>query len=172
MANRTSNRGHRKKIDIDFKELERLCYMQCSEQEIAQWFHCSIDTIVLRIREKFSISFPEYFARHRVGGLISLRRNMFKLSEKSPAMAIFLAKNWLGMKDVQDIEGTFNQNIQQEIGVKVVNFNTKEVSDAIIEAIRLGLNSTILGGNGHGEDATLLPSQANIQTAPVPESQN
>jgi len=108
MANRTSNRGHRKKIDIDFKELERLCYMQCSEKEIAQWFHCSIDTIVLRIREKFSISFPEYFGRHRVGGLISLRRNMFKMSEKSPQMAIFLAKNWLGMKDTQEIIGNVN----------------------------------------------------------------
>ena len=104
MANHSNNRGHRRKIEIDFKELERLCYMQCSEQEVAQWFHCSIDTIASRVREKFDISFPEYFERHRVGGLICLRRNMFKMSEKSPQMAIFLAKNWLGMSDKQEIE--------------------------------------------------------------------
>lgn len=105
MANHTNNRGHRRKIEIDFKELERLCYMQCSEQEVAQWFHCSIDTIASRIREKFGISFPEYFEKHRVGGLISLRRNMFKMSEQHPSMAIFLAKNWLGMKDSHEVEG-------------------------------------------------------------------
>ena len=81
MANHTNNRGHRRKINIDFKELERLCYMQCTETEIADWFHCGISTIVLRIREQFGISFQEYFEKHRVGGLISLRRNMFKLSE-------------------------------------------------------------------------------------------
>jgi len=104
MANHSNNRGHRRKINIDFKELERLCYIQCSEQEMAQWFHCSIDTIALRIREKFGISFPEYFEKHRVGGLISLRHNMFKLSEKHPNMAIFLAKNWLGLKDIQEME--------------------------------------------------------------------
>jgi len=71
-------------------------------------------------------------------------------------------------------EGTtvnVNQNIQK-IGVKVVNFDAKEVAGAIIEAIRLGLNSGILGGNGHGEDAALLPSQTDIQATAVPESEN
>lgn len=110
MANYTNNRGHRKKVNIDFKELERLCYMQCSEQEIAQWFHCGISTIVSRIREQFGISFQEYFERNHVGGLISLRHNMLKLSEKHPAMAIFLAKNWLGMKDSHEIEGSGGEN--------------------------------------------------------------
>jgi len=105
MANHTNNRGHRRKVEIDFKELERLCYMQCSEQEIAQWFHCGISTILLRVKEQFGISFQEYFERHRVGGLISLRRNMFKMSEKSPQMAIFMAKNWLGMVDKQEVTG-------------------------------------------------------------------
>ena len=72
-------------------------------------------------------------------------------------------------------EGTtlnFQQNIKQEIGVKFVKFDSKEVAGAIAEAIRLGLNSGILGGNGHGEDASVLPTQADIQTAPVPESEN
>ena len=114
MANHTNNRGHRKKIKIDFKELERLCYMQCSEQEVAQWFHCSIDTIASRVREKFGLSFPEYFEKHRVGGLISLRRNMFKMSENHPSMAIFLAKNWLGMADKQEIEHSGNINNKAE----------------------------------------------------------
>ena len=120
MANHTNNRGHRKKITIDFKELERLCYMQCSELEIAQWFHCSIDTIASRIREQFNVSFPEYFEKHRVGGLIGLRHNMLKLSEKNPSMAIFLAKNWLGMSDSHAVEFPEGKN---EIILRVVYDN-------------------------------------------------
>lgn len=130
MANHTNNRGHRRKINIDFKELKRLCYMQCSEIEMAQWFHCSIDTIALRVKEKFGISFPEYFEKHRVGGLISLRRNMFKMSETHPQMAIFLAKNWLGMSDRQEITGAEGQPIKHEIIVS--NETAKKLTKAIL----------------------------------------
>lgn len=95
----------RRKILIDFKELERLCHIQCTEQEIADWFHCSVDTIERRIKENTDGTFAEYFGKHRVGGKIALRRNLFKLAEKHPSMAIFLAKNWLGMKDTQELTG-------------------------------------------------------------------
>ena len=124
MANHSNNRGHRSKTEIDFKELERLCYMQCSEQEIAQWFHCSIDTVARRVREKFDISFAEYFEKKRVGGLISLRHNMFKMSEKSSQMAIFLAKNWLGMSDSHEITGAGGEPIKHVI--EVIDQETKK----------------------------------------------
>jgi len=97
--------------------------MQCSEQEMAQWFHCSIDTIASRVRENFGVSFPEYFEKNRVGGLISLRRNQFKLSEKNAAMAIFLGKNYLGQADKQEIEHSGN------IG------NAEDLSDEQLEAV-------------------------------------
>ena len=125
MANHSNNRGHRQKINIDFKELERLCYMQCTEQEIADWFHCGISTIVLRVREQFGISFQEYFEKHRVGGLISLRRNLFKLSEKNAAVAIFMAKNWLGMSDKQEIEHSGS------IGKKAEELSDEELANII-----------------------------------------
>jgi hypothetical protein len=50
------------------------------------------------------MSFAEFFMLYRVQGKIALRRNMFKMSETSPQMAIFLAKNWLGMSDRQELE--------------------------------------------------------------------
>ena len=103
MANCSNNKGRRKK-EIDYKELEKLCHIQCSEQEIADWFHCSVDTIERRVKEKFGITFAEYFSKKRVGGLISLRRTLFKLSEKNAAVAIFMAKNWLGMRDSRELD--------------------------------------------------------------------
>jgi hypothetical protein len=130
MANHTNNRGHRRKIEINFKELEKLCYMQCSEQEIAQWFHCGISTVAVRVKEQFGISFQEYFERHRIGGLISLRRNMFKMSENSPQMAIFLAKNWLSMSDRQEMEYSTKEN--KPIKIVVVSERGKELTKKLV----------------------------------------
>jgi len=59
-----------------------------------------------------------------------------------------------------------------KVEAKVAVFDTKDVAGAIIEAIRLGLNPAILGGNGHGEDAAILSSPTDIQTTTVPESEN
>ena len=118
MANHTNNRGHRQKIEINFKELEKLCHIQCTETEIADWFHCSIDTIALRVKEKFGISFPEYFTRHRVGGLVSLRRNLIRLSEKNASMGIFLAKNWLGMVDKTELANPLGETFRVEHDAK------------------------------------------------------
>ena len=104
MARPNNHNGGRPKKPIDWKEAEKLCYIQCSEVEIADWFHVSVDTLARRLREEKGVSFKEFFELHRVQGKIALRRNMFKMSEKSPQMAIFLAKNWLEMKDTQEIE--------------------------------------------------------------------
>ena len=97
-----------RKINVDYKQLERFCFIQCSLREIAAFFNCSEDTIERRVKEHFGVTFAEYFSKKRVGGLISLRRNLFKLSEKNAAVAIFLAKNWLGMADKQEIEHSGN----------------------------------------------------------------
>ena len=104
MARPNNHNGGRPKKTIDWKEAEKLCHLQCSEVEIADWFHISVDTLARRLKDEKGLSFKEFFTLHRVQGKIALRRNMFKMSEKSPQMAIFLAKNWLGMEDKQGIE--------------------------------------------------------------------
>ena len=104
MARPNNNNGGRPKKLIDWKEAEKLCALQCSEQEIADWFHVSVDTLARRLKKEKDITFAEFFTLHRIQGKIALRRNLFKLSERYPQAAIFLAKNWLGMSDKQDIE--------------------------------------------------------------------
>lgn len=104
----TKHNGGRPKINIDYKQLEGFCLIQCSLAEIATFFNCSEDTIERRVKEHFGVTFAEYFSKKRIGGLISLRRNLFKLSGKNAAVAIFLAKNWLGMADRQEIEHSGN----------------------------------------------------------------
>lgn len=64
-----------------------------------------------------------------------------------------------------------NVNVNQ-MEAKIVHFDPKAIAAAILEAERLGLTPEILAGNGHGEDASLLSSPANIQTTPVPEPED
>ena len=118
MANYSANRGHRRKLDIDWRQLEGFCMIQCTASEIGMFFGCSADTIEKRVREHYGISFSEFFRKKRVGGLVSLRRNLFRLSERNAAVAIFLAKNWLGMADRQEVTGSSGEPIKVEVNYR------------------------------------------------------
>jgi len=121
----------RPKIEVNIKELIKLCAMQCTEQEIADWFHCSVDTIDRRIKEESNETFAVFFAKHRVEGKIALRRNMFNLAAKHPSMAIFMAKNWLGMKETQEITGAEGEPIAVKILVSTEK--AKQLTEAITQ---------------------------------------
>ena len=112
------------------KLLEGFCHMQCTLPEISSYFNCSVDTIERRVRETHGITFAEYFKTKRVSGLMSLRRNLFRLSEKNAAVAIFLAKNWLGMADKQ--ETVLAGDESRPVVIKGVSAETKELIREVI----------------------------------------
>ena len=132
MARPSKTNGGRPKKPIDWKEVEKLCHLQCSEIEIADWFHISTDTLDRRLKEEKGVSFAVFFETHRVSGKIALRRNLFKLSEKYPQAAIFLAKNWLGMSDMQKIEHSGDQDKPVKHEIKVVSDGAKAATEAIL----------------------------------------
>jgi hypothetical protein len=93
----------RPRIEIDFDELDKLCKLQCTQEEIAGWFECSIDTIQERIKERYDMTFPQYFAMKRQGGKVSLRRKQFETAMKgNPHLLIWLGKQYLGQVDRLD----------------------------------------------------------------------
>jgi len=83
-----AERGTR--AEIDLSELEKLCMLHCTDQELADWFGVTTRTIERRRTE------PEFAAvmeRGRSKGKISLRRAQMKLVEQGNAvMSIFLGK--------------------------------------------------------------------------------
>lgn len=87
----------RKEIKQDV--FEKLCALFCTEEEIADFFDCTIDTINNWCKRTYNDTFLEVYRKKKVGGKISLRRSQMRLAEKSAAMAIFLGKNYLGQKD-------------------------------------------------------------------------
>ena len=91
-------------VKIDLAELEKLCGMQCTDDEIAAFFNISPRTIARRRRSK---KFADIMDRARAKGRVSVRRNLFKLaSNGNIAAAIFLSKNLLGYRDVVNTEHT------------------------------------------------------------------
>jgi len=124
--NGNGNGNGRPRKEIDWKEFEQLCFLQCSIQEMCQWFHVTDKTLQRRVKEQYGETFSLVFEKKRIGGLISLRRNLFKLSEKNVAAAIFLAKNLLNMSDKQEIQHSGN------IGRSLEEYSTEELL-AVIE---------------------------------------
>jgi hypothetical protein len=88
----------RPRSKINLEELEKLCAMQCIDQEIAAYFRVSVRTIE---RRRKVVGFRETIERGRAKGRLSVRRRLFRLANGGNLGAtIFLAKNLLGYKDV------------------------------------------------------------------------
>ena len=112
----------RPRKEISEAEFEKLCALLCTEEEIAGWFGCSVDTIEAWCKRTYNENFTEVFKKHSAGGKLTLRRNMLRLSEKNASMAIFLAKNWLGMSD--NVEVKADTSLMQSLLDVVANKDT------------------------------------------------
>src|SRR5579871_5945541 len=94
----------RKPVTIDLTELEKLCTLQCTHEEIAAWFNCSVRTIETYSKKA---EFAEVMTRGKAKGRISVRRAQMKLLEKGNAtMGVWLGKQLLGQRDVTPVEVT------------------------------------------------------------------
>lgn len=103
-------RGRLKK-ELDQKEFEKLCALQCTIREFCFWFDVTDKTLSAWCKKNYGKPFSEVFAIKRQGGFISLRRTQFQLAEKSAAMAIFLGKQYLGQSDKDDWQRRYDEKI-------------------------------------------------------------
>lgn len=96
--------GGRPRKEIDQKQFENLCGLQCTEEEICGWFDITDKTLNRWCKRVYNKSFSEVFREKRSKGKISLRRHQFQLAEKNANMAIWLGKQYLGQRDQVEIE--------------------------------------------------------------------
>ena len=90
----------RPRKEIDQKQFENLCGLQCTLEEICGWFGVCSDTLEAWCKRTYKQNFSEIFKQKRGTGKISRRRAQFRLAEKNANMAIWLGKQYLGQKDV------------------------------------------------------------------------
>lgn len=117
----------RHKIEINWEQIKALCAIMCTRDEIANVFNCTGKTINNRCVKEQHTTFERFWDKYSATGKVSIRRHLFKESEGGNVGAsCFLAKNYLGMKDEQNI----NQNIKIDAA--------SELSDAELEIIARG----------------------------------
>lgn len=118
--------AHRK-AKIDLAELEKLCAMQCTDEEIAAFFGVSTKTVERRPKvQRFSDVMEQATAKGRV----SVRRNLGRrASTGNVAAAIFLAKNLLGYRDVvaNEVSGPDGRPIPIESRPDLSNLYNEEL---------------------------------------------
>lgn len=103
----------RPKKKIDKNEFEKLCGLQCTLLEMCAWFECCTDTLESWCKATYGRNFSEVFAEKRGLGKISLRRNQFRLAEKSASMAIWLGKQYLDQKEDTSTQESVEDKVER-----------------------------------------------------------
>ena len=89
----------RPRKEIDKTEFEKLCGLLCTQEEIADWFDCSVDTLERWCKREYGVTFAEAYKKYMGRGKIALRRYQMNLAKESAPMAIWLGKQILGQRD-------------------------------------------------------------------------
>ena len=106
-------------MQIDLVQLEKLCCLQCTDEELAEYFGVTTRTIENKRKKP---EYAEVMKRGRVKGRISVRREQFKLLERgNPSIAIWLGKQYLGQRDVTPIELSGPDGKQLKISWEVID---------------------------------------------------
>ena len=101
----------RPRKEIDKKQFENLCGLQCTKEEICAFFEITDKTLDGWCKRTYNLGFSDVFREKRGIGRISLRRSQFELAKKNAAMAIWLGKQYLSQCDQVKIEVKKENNL-------------------------------------------------------------
>lgn len=92
--------GGRPRIEIDYDTVEKLANLQCTQEEIASYVGCSVDTLTRD--EKFCGIYKAGLDK----GRMSLRRHQWRaLEEGNTTMLVWLGKQYLGQREKNELTG-------------------------------------------------------------------
>lgn len=107
----------RPKIEIDAKEVYKLAQIGCRNEEIADWFGCSAQTIETRFQPELDKGRSEL--------RMTLRRWQLESAKKgNVAMLIWLGKQMLKQTDVQAVNLT--NDGKNQITVEIKDYTKKD----------------------------------------------
>lgn len=123
----------RPRKEIDKKQFENLCALQCTHDEICAWFDVTAKTLESWCKRTYGDSFSKVFAQKRGKGKISLRRSQWQLAEKSASMAIWLGKQYLNQRDNVDVTVSDVKGIALDELERMVLGDDESGSDSPVE---------------------------------------
>lgn len=123
----------RPRKEIDQKQFENLCGLQCTLEEICGWFDVTDKTLDSWCKRTYHASFSEVFKQKRGAGKISLRRSQWQLAAKNASMAIWLGKQYLNQRDNVDVNVSDAKGIALDELEKMVLGDDENGSDPAAE---------------------------------------
>lgn len=118
----------RPRIEIEKTEFEKLCGLLCTQEEIADWFDCSVDTLERWCKREYGVGFAESYKKYMGRGKITLRRYQMNLAKESAPMAIWLGKQILGQRDYKQSQGAVEQDTAADSNNVHVVFEFKDTA--------------------------------------------
>ena len=99
--------AHRPKgtfISIDWEQVNKMCAIQCTGEEIANVLGVDYDTLASACKRENKMLFSDYIGQRKSDGKMSLRRKQFSTAmEGNPTMLVWLGKNWLKQTDKSEV---------------------------------------------------------------------
>lgn len=106
----TGRPNGRPRKEIDKKQFEKLCFLQCTLIEFEGFLEVDNKTLEKWCKETYGMGFSEVYKLKRGNGKVSLRRSQWQLAQTNPTMAIWLGKQWLGQTDKQEVVVSVNDD--------------------------------------------------------------
>ena len=122
------------RIEIDFEQFEKLCNLQCTLEEIADFLNVSEDTIEDRVKEHYGQLFNVVRRQHLAIGKVSLRRSQFEtaVNRKNATMQIWLGQQYLGQSNKQSGnagDGAKGEIVEYEVRKTLYEEAVKDMPD-------------------------------------------
>ena len=90
---------------INKKQFEGLCAIQCTLPEICDILDVTDKTITRWCKDTYGANFSVIFKKKSAKGKASLRRMQYKAAENgNGTMLVWLGKQYLGQKDKQEVD--------------------------------------------------------------------
>lgn len=118
----------RPRKEIEKTEFEKLCGLLCTQEEIADWFACSVDTLERWCKREYRVGFAESYKKYMGRGKIALRRYQMNLAKESAPMAIWLGKQILGQRDYKQSQEAVEQDTAADSNNVHVVFEFKDTA--------------------------------------------
>lgn len=122
MEGKVNGRRQGTPYEVNWDAVDKLLLIQCTQKEIAGFLGISLDTIRRRCKQDHGMTFKKYAEDKSAGGRASLRRKQWLHAEKSPAMAMFMGKQYLGQSDKVE-----TKNINTNAEVDLSKLSTSEL---------------------------------------------
>lgn len=117
----------RPRKQIDKSQFESLCGIQCTMEEVCQFFDCDEVTLNRWCRETYKKTFSQVFKEKKGVGKVSLRRSQYQLALKGNAsMLIWLGKQYLGQRETPVDETAANDEYNKHMVTLADRINKPE----------------------------------------------